>query len=169
MSLIRPELAKTLHLWREALIGGAVALLGLYWFLDTLGLLRWIGIVVLLVGGFIAWQGVQRARIPAVGDGPGVVEVDERQVSYFGPGGGAVISIDALVRVEFDTRTGRAWRLHSDGAPPLVVPADAMGADALFDALSPLPGLAKETAIRAARGDAQGLFVIWQRHRTRLH
>lgn len=167
--MIRPELAKALRPWREALIGGALAALGLFWFFDTVGLLRWIGLAVVMAGGFIAWQGIQRARVPKPGDGPGVVEVDERQITYFGPGGGAVISIDTLVRVEFDTRGTRAWRFHADGAPPLTVPADAVGADALFDALSALPGLAGETLIRALRSDAQGLFTLWQRDRTRLH
>ena len=169
MGVIRPELAAALRPWREALIGGALAALGLYWFVETLGLLRWIGLAVVLAGGFIAWQGIQRARFPKVGDGPGVVEVDERQITYFGPGGGALVSIDTLVCVEFDTRGTRAWRFHADGAPPLTVPADALGADRLFDALSALPGMATETAIRAARTDAQGLFTLWQRDRTRLH
>jgi len=169
MGLIRPELAAALRPWREAMIGGAVAALGLYWALSALGLLRWVGVAVAITGGFVAWQGSQRARFPQSADGPGVVEVDERQITYFGPGGGAAVSIDALVRIEFHVRAARAWHLHSDGAPPLIVPADAAGADGLFDALAALPGVARETAIRAARGDAQGVFVIWQRDRARLH
>ncbi|WP_108485175.1 hypothetical protein [Oceaniglobus ichthyenteri] len=171
MSLIRPELRAALWPWREALLGGAITLWALYWIISSPGLLRWIGVALLIGGAALAMQGIQRARFPSDGDGPGVVEVDERQITYFGPGpgGGAAISIDALVRVEFATRPTRQWLFHSDGSAPLSVPSDAAGADALFDALSALPGFDTQSAIRAARSNAPAVTPVWQRDRLRLH
>lgn len=169
MTLIRPELRDRLWRWREAAAGAAAVCLGLYWAAGSLGLMRWIGVAVLLFGGAVVVSGIRRALLPGTGGGPGVVVVDERQITFFGPETGATLSIDSLNRVEFDTRTGRTWLLHASGAPVLRVPADARGAEVLFDALAPLPGLRLDAAIRAARTDAQGLFVIWQRDRLRLH
>ncbi|WP_226782959.1 hypothetical protein [Oceaniglobus trochenteri] len=148
---IRPELRAALAPWREALLGAALVLFGLYWALWGGGLMRWVGGAILLAGVAIALPAVRRARFPGAGNGPGMVDVDERQITWFGPDGGGAISIDAIVRVEFDTRQGRTWVFHTDGAAPLRVPADAAGADKLFDALAPLPGLDYDAAIRAAR------------------
>jgi hypothetical protein len=151
------------------MVAGAAALLGLWWALTALGLLRWAGITILVAGGVLAFQAVRRARFRSDGRGLGVVEVDERQITYFAPSGGAALSIDTLVRVEFDARAPRAWLFHSDGAAPLRIPADARGAETLFDALAPLPGADFDLALRAARGDGPHLSVIWTKPRRRLH
>ena len=169
MNLIRPEIYDRLFPWREAILGVVIKAVGFYWIFTSFGLLRWIGVALLVVGTVLLIQGVQRARFPAAGDGPGVLDVDERQITYFGPGGGAAVSLEQLCKVEFDTRTNRQWWFHSDSTPPLTIPANAAGVEALFDALSALPGFDTQTAIRASNSSAQDLFVVWQKDRTRLH
>jgi hypothetical protein len=54
MSFIRPELRAAILRWREALIGAAVLLLGVYWVLGVRpGLLTWIGYFGPLNGGLV--------------------------------------------------------------------------------------------------------------------
>lgn len=169
--LIRPELRAELRRWRESLIGGAVAALGLYWAAAGYGLLVWVGLVTALVGTAFVVLGIRSARFPASGDGPGVVEVVERQITYLtARGDGGVLSIDSLVRVEYDARALN-FVLSSDGAPPLVVPVRARGSDQLLDALTPLPGIRLDLPSAGPKPahDAGHLFVIWQKQRTRLH
>ncbi len=165
--LIRPELLVTILRWREALIGLGVVALGLYGLLTTFGTLFYLSLLAIPAGIALIWEGVRRARFPGGGQGPGVVEIDERQITYFGPGGGAAVSINALVRVEVVTRAAapvgsdHVWVFHSTEAAPLVIPGDAVGADGLFDALTALPGVdySQVTAAMAATGPDR--FVIW--------
>jgi hypothetical protein len=168
---LRPEARAFLLRWRDTLIGLAVAALGLWWAATALGLLRPLGGVLALAGLVFAALGARRARFPGAGGGPSVVEVDERQITYFGPGGGGAVSVDALALVEI-RRGGTGaptWIFHADGQPPLQVPGDAENAAALFDALAPLPGIDYPRAIAAARAGSPGRYTIWQKARPRLH
>jgi len=148
---------------------------GLWLFL--LGGWFWQGAGVLLgtLGGALFVAALRSARMRHGSEGPGVVEVDERQITYFGPQTGGAVSIDALTRIEIATnadgpgQTDLWWVLYMPGQPPLRIPGDAAGADRLFDALAPLPGVDFEAAIRAAHSSEQALFVIWQQDRARLH
>lgn len=166
---LRPEVAAAFARWREALIGGAVAAAGLWGLATQRGIGFGIAAVAAAAGLLLVVEGIRRARLPQGGGGPGLVEVDERQVTYFGPGGGAAVSIDALTRVEIVTNDAGPfggdlyWAFHSDGGPPLFVPGDAVGAEAILDALTALPGI-DFSQVTAAMGSTEPRrFVIWAR------
>jgi len=55
------------------------------------------------------------------------------------------------------------WRLRQAGQGALEIPADAKGADALFDAFAALPGLSPERLIAVQRDAAGQSRVIWRK------
>ena len=171
---LRPEARATLARWREALIGAAVAAAGAWGAVTQTGITLYLSLPAVAIGLALLWEGIRRARLPQGGGGPGVVEVDERQITYFGPGGGAAVSIDALTRVEIVTNDAGPfgsdlfWVFLSDGAAPLFVPGDAVGADAIFDALTALPGVDFAQATAAAGSTERRRFVIWTRTKEHL-
>lgn len=163
MSFIRPEARENLMRWREALAGGAVVALGLWWALGSLGLIRWAGVVLVLLGAALTWSGVQRARFRGGRGGLGVVHVDERQITYLAPVGGGFASLDALVQVDIapDLAGLPVWRFTSPGEV-LVIPVNAEGTEALFEALSALPGVDMQAAIRASGGIPGAPVTVWR-------
>lgn len=169
MSFLRPQAVAELQRWREALAGGAVAALGLYWS-TGLGLVRWTGIALLILGGILLWSGIQRARFRAGHGGLGVCQVDERQIAYLSPLGGGFVSIDALTHVEIgpDKAGLPVWRFHEPDSL-LTIPASAEGTGDLFDALTALPGVDMQAAIRASGGKPDKPVVIWRKPLRKLH
>jgi hypothetical protein len=167
MSFLRPEAREALSRWREVLVGIGILLLGVYGAAKTHGPLFYLSLLAVPAALALIWEGIRRARFPGGGDGPGMVEVNERQITYFGPGGGASVSIDALVRVEVVTTDAGPfgsdlfWAFHSHGAPPLLVPGDAVGAEGLFDALTALPGVDFGRVTEAMGSTEPDRFVIW--------
>ncbi|SFO89921.1 hypothetical protein [Tranquillimonas alkanivorans] len=166
MNLVRPELRAALWRWRETLSGGAAVLLGLWWVFVTGGLLFWIGLVVAAGGAALAAAGVQRARFRHGGEGPGVVQVIEGQLGYFGPRTGGAVSVDEIEGVEV---IDRHWRIYRADQPPLDIPLDAKGNEALFDVLTALPGVSTEDVLRAARNRTGTSRTLWRKERLRLH
>lgn len=164
MSFVRPEVVAILVRWREVALAAAVNLWGLYWSLTGLGLIRWLGWALVLIGAVVLWAAVQRARFQAGHGGLGVVEIDERQVSYLAPVGGGILSIDALSEVSIgpDLAGYPVWRLRA-GMEKMTIPASAEGTAAIFDMLAALPGANIEAAIRASRAKPDEPVVIWQR------
>jgi hypothetical protein len=174
MSFLRSESVATLLRWRETIIGGAVIVAGLYGAATTTGITFYLSLLAAPIGAALVWEGVYRARMPEGGYGPGVVEVDERQITYFAPRGGGSVSVDGLSRVEIVmTERGQFaddyfWALHSDDAPPLTIPGDAVGAGQLYDALLALPGFDPGRILAATRDASPRTSVIWQRPDARL-
>ncbi len=163
MSFIRAEARSTIWRWRESLAGIGVFALGLWWVLGTGRLMSIIGAIAIVAGAALALVGYQRARFRTAGDGIGSVDVDEGQVTYFGPlSGGALAMRDlqdlALVR----SRQTPHWRL-SDGNDALYIPVNADGADALFDAFTVLPGLKVERMLSVLADENAHDTVIWSR------
>lgn len=150
MSFIRPEARATLWRLREVLAAGGVALLGVW--LALLGgvfLLGVGGLIVALAGG-LALLGLRRLRFAQSGEAPGVVEVDEGQVSYLGPAFGGSVSVPELVELRLLTAGGRRmWRLKQADGQALLIPVEAVGAERLFDAFSALPGLDTQALVDA--------------------
>ncbi len=164
MSLVRPEAAAALSRWRDVLIGGAVLALGLYWLVFSGGLLRGIGVVVAPIGAVIAAAGVQRARFAQGGDAPGIVQVVEGRITYFGPLTGGVVDLDALSALTLDpTARPPHWLLSQSGQPDIAIPLGAQGADQLFDAFASLPGIRTEHMLRQMQGGADHPVVIWRK------
>lgn len=164
MSFFRPEAVAEVKRWQGALAAGAVTLLGLWWGLTSLGLVKWVGWALVLGGGAATWAAAQRARFHGGSGGLGVVEVDERQIAYFAPVGGGILSLESLSEVAIapDYEGLPVWLLRAHDEI-LIVPASAAGTEALFDALTALPGADMEAAIRASRGRPGAKVVIWSR------
>ncbi len=164
MSFVRPEARAAVWRWREVLIGAGLSALGLWWIFGTSGLLQWIGGAVALAGVALAAAGVQRGRFRGGAGGPGVVRVDEGQVAYFGPLTGGVVALSEVTAVAYDP-TGKPghWVLSQPGQADLMIPVNAEGADALFDAFASLPGMRTERVLAAMRTPAQNMLTVWRR------
>lgn len=175
MSFLRSEAVAFLKKWREALIGAGLIGIGVYFATVGLTVQRWIGFALILIGGALIWEGIRRARFPAPGGGPGVVDVDERLITYFGPLGGGSISIDELARVEVRTTdlgpmvSDLFWEFTATDGSFLSIPGDAENAVLIFDALAALPGADYEAATRAAGSTEPASFVIWEKPAHRVH
>ncbi len=173
--MIRPEVRQMLVDWKEIILGASFAVIGGNWMLRGHLLLPYIGLLLITLGLIFLWIGWRRIRFPTGKGGIGVVEVTERQITYLTAGGGAAISIEHLQRVEVQTgTTGLIWTFTADGGDQVTIPGGAPGAEKLFDALVPLPGINYDQAARAARapesmGDAPDKFLIWQKDRRALH
>ncbi len=162
--LIRPELRAVLRRWREALAGGAVMLLALWAWTHGIGIVAWLAVPLGVAGAALIWTGIVRGQLRAPGTGPGVVDMTEGQLAYFGPRDGGVVALDAVQAIAID-RTGKPahWILERDGEPPLHIPVTAKGADTLIDAFAALPGFRMDRAVRPQGGARDGRRVIWQR------
>ena len=174
--MIRPEVRAMITRYSEVLAGAAIVLLGILAF-SQFGLFwQGLGILLVVTGLAFAWTAWRRVRLTAkTQDGPGVVEVDERQITYFAPLGGGAVSINDLARVTILTSDQGPvaqdvnWLLEENGGSRLLIPNSAEGAAQLFDALSPLKGVDFEAAIRAMGSTATDSFVIWAKDPVRLH
>ncbi|KIN68536.1 hypothetical protein Z948_2267 [Sulfitobacter donghicola DSW-25 = KCTC 12864 = JCM 14565] len=160
----RPEAKAALWQWREVLVGAGLALIGI-WLIVGPGLLLSVpGWALILAGVALAVVGVQRARFRGAGDGPGAVQVDEGQIAYFGPLTGGVVALNALERLSLDaTLRPPHWRLDAPEQDAVLIPVNAAGSDALFDAFATLPGLKTERMLRELRSDRNHAVVIWER------
>jgi len=164
MSFIRPEAQDAMIRWRESLIGGALIAVGVFWITGPGGLLGLVGWVVALAGLALAVVGFQRARFRMQGQGPGVVQIDEGQITYFGPLSGGAIATAELDRLTLDPTAKPAhWVLSQVGQPPISIPVNAEGADALFDVFSALPGLRTERMLAELHNSTAHPVVIWER------
>lgn len=169
MSFVRPEVSAALKRWREATIGGFLLLAGLHLAIFGLGLQRLMGAGMAAIGAMLLWEGVRRARFPAPGGGAGMVDVDEREITYFGPLGGGSVSINELVRVNVRTNDlgpiapDLYWDFYDGSGQSLTIPGDAEGVELIFDALAALEGVDYEAATTAAGTTEDRLFTIWQR------
>ncbi|MBK5947527.1 hypothetical protein CCR83_13995 [Rhodobacter veldkampii DSM 11550] len=167
MSFFRPEALAWLSRWRE--VAGAVATIGAGGWLLTRGgwLMEGLGAVAALAGLGWAVVALRRMRFARLGSGgPGVVEVVEGQIAYFGPGAGGFVALRELVEIRVITINGAAhWRLKQADGQALLIPVGAAGADRLFDAFTSLPGIdMAQVSSAALRGPAQGTVrALWQR------
>ncbi|ANB35627.1 hypothetical protein JMM63_14635 [Rhodovulum sulfidophilum] len=166
MSFLRPEAVAALSRWRELIASGAVALGGLWlfglggYFFQALGLLA-LGLGLAL--GFVA---IRRARFRIAGDGPGLVRVDEGQITYLAPQGGGFVALSEIRAIEmvFDETGARGWRLTQTRFPAVTIPASARGAEALFDVFMALPCANPRTILSALdRSPEDGPVTVWSR------
>lgn len=164
MSFVRPELLMQARRWREAIIGAVLCLVALWLWVRGFGVVHWLALPVLGCGLALCWVGVQRGRFRGAGDGPGVVQLTEGQIGYFGPLDGGVVAIDALRAITLDP-TGRPvhWVLHHLDGPPLHIPVSAKGADALLDAFTQLPDFRLESVLRRLAQPGEVPQMIWSR------
>lgn len=176
MSFFRPEARAALWRWREVLTGAAALALGLWWALGTSGLLPFVGGILGLAGAALVAAGFQRARFRGGAGGPGVVQVDEGRIAYFGPLTGGVAALSEVSELTLDQSADPPhWILTQPGQPDLFIPLNAEGAEALFDVFASLPGLRTEYMLAQMRRGGDGPVPIWRRsdarapRLTRLH
>ena len=168
MNFIRPEAKLTLWRWREVLLAGLVLLVGLSWISGPGGLLGWLGWVLVFAAAALAIIGIQRARFRTGAGGPGVVAIDEGQITYLGPLDGGMVATREIERLALDPTSSPAhWVLEQPGQPALHIPVNAEGAEALFDVFSALPGLKTEQMLTELNGKGAHQVVIWERTPTR--
>lgn len=164
--LIRPEAAAALRRWRgRALAAGAGAAA-----LVLLGPAAWRGaplalvalVVILGAAAALYRDARNRARLGARG-GPGVVELREGALAYFGPEEGGAMALDDLRAVGLAPGAeGPVWRLEA-AERTLSIPANAEGAEALLDAFATLPGFEAGRLGRALGEGRRRPVAIWRR------
>ncbi|WP_343502765.1 hypothetical protein [Alloyangia pacifica] len=175
MSFLRPEAEATLMRWREVLVGAGAVALGLYWALFTGGLLALLGWAVALAGAALTFAGVQRARFRTGTGGPGMVQVVEGRISYFGPLTGGFADLSSLTALSLDPSARPPhWLLRSEDGTMLAIPLTAEGSEQLFDIFAQLPGLQTERMLSKMQAGGSAPVLIWQRasaqnHPLRLH
>ncbi|MEL7131328.1 MAG: hypothetical protein AAGK77_02845 [Pseudomonadota bacterium] len=160
----RPEAKATLWRWREVLAGLALATLSLWWLAQARALLGYVAPVMLVGAGALIIVGVQRGRFRGAGGGLGTVQVIEGEVIYFGPLSGGSVALREVQRLTLDGgHKPPHWRLDQPERPTLMIPVDADGADALFDAFATLPGLKTERMLTRLRAPTEAPALIWER------
>ncbi|WP_323037859.1 hypothetical protein [Pararhodobacter sp.] len=163
IDFIRPAARRALRRWGEPLIAAAITALGAFWALTSYGLVQWLGWLIIVLGLALLWSALQRARFNTQGAGPGVVQVVEGEIRFFGPRGGGFAAIDSIVALSLSADTG-FWLIEAEDGQILVVPRAATGAEALFDAFTRLPGLDMESLLRSlAQDPAARAHTIWRR------
>ena len=164
MSFFRPEARAALWRWREVLAASGLGVLGLYWVLGPGGLLVWVGWLTLALAVALAIVGVQRGRFRTGAGGPGVVLVDEGEITYMGPLTGGTVAAPDLERLTLDPGARPPhWVLEQPGQAPLFIPVNAEGSDGLFDVFAALPGLRTERMLSQLRAGGAHPVVIWER------
>lgn len=174
MSFFRPEAIATVRRWGEPALYATVALGGGWQGLRLLGQGAWVGAVMLGLAAFAAlalFHAVQRALVRWRGRaaGPGIVSIHEGRISYFGPEGGAIMALDALVKVEIVTTddgpigTDLFWLLQDESGQIVAIPGGADGTTDLLDRLGTLKGFDHIAVLSAMGSTSQGRFRLWQR------
>lgn len=163
---LRPEARATLWRWREVLAGLAATGVGLWLALSSFGLLFLFGGALAVSGVFLIGTGIPRGRFRRAGGGAGIVELDEGQLSYFGPHGGGAVAVADVSLIEL---TGGTWIVRGTGGERLVIPVDAEGAEQLFDVFNALPGMDTAAMLAAMSSPDGPTRRIWTRKPPRLH
>lgn len=160
----RPEAKAALWRWREILVAAGMAVLGLWWIIGPGRLLALPGWALVIGAVALTLVGIQRGRFRGDGGGVGAVQVDEGQIAYFGPLTGGVVALNVMERLSLDaTSQPPHWRLEAPEQAPVLIPVNAAGSDALFDAFATLPGLRTERMLAELTTRQAHAVVIWER------
>jgi len=167
----RPEVRAFFWRWREVLLAGVVMALGLWWALGGVAITVWLGYIFIVIGIGWAIAGVQRARFAQDGDGPGVVQIRERRLAYFGPLDGGVMDTEDLTMLELDpaSRPEASWILTGVGGQRIAIPINAKGTDDLFDVFAALPGIKTETVLDVLTRTPDARVIVWSKIKPLLH
>ena len=170
MSFVRPEAISYFQNYRGFILSAMIVIAGVYILASSFGTTRIAGGIILIIGLLVGHDAYRRFKFPNGRGGRGVLEVDERRVSYLFGGIETSISMDSLDRIELHRSVKGlvTWVFYGpDGI--LSVPGDAEGTDGLFDALVALPSINYSQAEAAMQGTDPDIFLIWQRNRAKLH
>ncbi|AUH32910.1 hypothetical protein [Paracoccus tegillarcae] len=163
--MIRPRIAQIARRWSEPLVALLATLTGLWlaswggWFFAALGLA--------LALAALAWLLAALRRLPfrRNSDGPGIVEIDEGVIRYFGARLlGGEIALRELTELRLLPLSGQQhWRLKSRDGQALLIPLNASGADSLADALAALPGIRMGEIASALHQPDSAARTLWLR------
>jgi hypothetical protein len=163
MSFLRPMALAQLRRWQEVAAAAVLAALGL-WALALRGYF-FVPLGLVLLGLAAGWGviALRRLRFQRPVTAPGLVEVDEGQVGYLGPDFGGYVALRELAEVRLIRIRGLAhWRLKQADGQALLIPHQAAGAAALFDAFVCLPG-ADMAAFAGALDRPADTQTLWVR------
>lgn len=159
----RPEARAAIWRWRDVIAALAILALGLWWAGKSFGIVQWMGYGLAGLGAVLVFTGIQRGRFRQSSDGPGVVQIVERRIGYFGPLTGGTMDLDQLTKLEFDP-TGHPdphWILTGVELQTIAIPITAKGAEVLFDAFSGLRGIKTEEILSVLSRTPDRRVVIW--------
>lgn len=157
--MIRPEIKALMWRWREVIAALALVALGLWWGAAFFGIMQWLGWGLAALGAILAIAAAQKVRFRPDSDGPGVVTLDERRITYLGPLDGGFIELDMMVQL--DLTPAPAWRLIREDGGYLDIPTDAAGVEALFDVFNTLPGLNTAYMLSVLQRTPFAHMTIW--------
>lgn len=162
--MIRPELVARFKPWREVIAAALVALVGLRVFAQGGLLFRPLGGAILAVALLWGWGAWRRRRFAIPIGAPGVVEIEEGAIRYFGARAlGGEVALRDLIQIRLIRLDGQAhWRLKTADGQALLIPVQAAGAAALADAFAALPGFDLGAAAAALAG-RDAFRTVWQR------
>ncbi len=169
MPIFRADALHTLKRWQEPIVIGVflLATLRVLWlaFIWSSWVMALFGIVLASIVGSLFYVALLRIRLRSDESSPGLVEIDERNITYLAPHLGGVVSIDFIRKIDVSpTRSGgRNWVLYSFEGPPVLIPFNAQGADKLIEAFSALHGLGVERISKAVRSNSLVIETIWEK------
>ena len=164
MTFFRPEAQAALWRWREVIAGALLALLGLWLVAGPGFLLAVVGYPLIAGGAALGWLGVQRLRFRGEQGGAGAVQVDEGEVTYFGPLTGGTVALREMDSLTLERNMFPAhWKLTQPGQVALLIPVNAAGSEALFDAFATLPGIRTERMLSELKTGRAPSVVIWRK------
>ena len=168
---IRPEVKAAAWRFRDIIAALAVSGIGLWLVLAGRGFLPWLGWIFVALGAVLLVASIQRTRFRRGDDGPGVVQIAERRLAYFGPLDGGVMDIADIRMLSFDPAGYPAphWVIAGPENREIAIPTTAKGAEALFDTFSGLPGIKTEALLDVLESPPNQRVVIWSRPRHLLH
>jgi hypothetical protein len=168
---MRPEARASLWRWREALTGLVLGGIGIWWTLASFGIVRAIGMILVFGAFILVIAGIQQARFRQTGIGPGIVQVAERRLAYFGPLTGGQMDIADLTRLELDPNGLPAahWVLTGIGGQSIAIPVNAQNADALFDLFGSLEGIQTGVMLDALSQTPDVRVTVWEKTPALLH
>jgi hypothetical protein len=168
VSFVRPELVERVRPYRETLLWGGAAVVGVLLVLRGAVQGGWLavaaGVLMAGAGGALVVTAERRRRLQGRVPEEGVVAISEARIGYLGPRGGGYVDLDGLESVEIVTDGGRAaWRLVGWDGQSLRIPIGARGAEGIYDTLAAFVALDEDT-LRAALATRQtGRFPVWER------
>ena len=157
--MIRPEVKDGLWRWREVIAALALAGIGFWFAFASFGIMEWVGWVIFTLGLALAVSAAQKVRFQSLGDGPGVVTLDERRVTYLGPLDGGVAELDLMVQL--DLTPAPAWRLINEDGTYIDIPTNAKGVEVLFDVFIALPGIKTEYMLSVLNNTHPAKMTVW--------
>lgn len=163
--MIRPELAARLTRHRETLAAAGLGVFGLWVAAQGGYLLTPLGLGLAGLGaawGLMAWR---RARFSRPVATPGLVDLDEGRVGYYGAGQGlgGYIALEDLSEIRLlHLRGAHYWRLKSATGEAVLIPVAATGSEKLYDAFASLPGI-DMGALTAALDRRVAAQSLWRR------